>query len=63
MLRRWVATIATSADTVRALRFHELIRVGSDQGLLKGDWPVWCGYREMRAADRSVASGLHGVLA
>lgn len=49
MLRRWLAATAASPDSIHALTFQDLIRVGSDQGLLKRNWPVWRGYREMRA--------------
>jgi nucleotidyltransferase substrate binding protein (TIGR01987 family) len=49
MLRRWLAATAASPDTIQALTFQDLIRVGCDQGLLKGDWPTWRSYREMRA--------------
>ncbi len=28
--------------------FADLIRSGSEQGLLRSGWPVWKGYREMR---------------
>jgi nucleotidyltransferase substrate binding protein (TIGR01987 family) len=49
MLRRYLSATAASPDTVQALTFQDLIRAGSDQGLLLGDWPTWRGYREMRA--------------
>ena len=29
--------------------FQDLIRTGNEQGLLRGDWPVWRRYRYMRA--------------
>jgi nucleotidyltransferase substrate binding protein (TIGR01987 family) len=49
MLRRYLSATAASPDAVHALSFQDLIRAGSDQGLLRGDWPQWRGYREMRA--------------
>ena len=49
MLRRYLSATAASPDRVQALTFQDLIRAGSDQGLLLGDWPIWRGYREMRA--------------
>jgi nucleotidyltransferase substrate binding protein (TIGR01987 family) len=49
MLRRYLSATAASPDSIHALAFQDLIRVGSDQGLLRGDWPRWRGYREMRA--------------
>jgi hypothetical protein len=29
--------------------FQDLIRTGNEQGLLRGDWPAWRRYRDMRA--------------
>ena len=29
--------------------FQDLIRSGNEQGLLRGDWPAWRRYRDMRA--------------
>jgi nucleotidyltransferase substrate binding protein (TIGR01987 family) len=49
LLRRYLSTTAASPDEIHALSFQDLIRAGSDQGLLRGDWPRWRGYREMRA--------------
>ena len=31
------------------MSFADLIRAGSDAGLLAGDWPAWRVYRDMRA--------------
>jgi nucleotidyltransferase substrate binding protein (TIGR01987 family) len=49
MLRRYLSATAPSPDAIHALAFADLIRAGSDRGLLRGDWPKWRGYREMRA--------------
>ena len=49
MLRRYLSATAASPDSIHALTFQDLIRVGSDQGLLRGDWPHWRRYRELRA--------------
>ena len=49
MLRRYLSATAASPDSIHALTFQDLIRAGSDQGLLRGDWPHWRRYREMRA--------------
>jgi hypothetical protein len=29
--------------------FQDLIRTGNEQGLLRGDWPLWRRFRDMRA--------------
>ncbi|MBK1703667.1 nucleotidyltransferase substrate binding protein [Halochromatium glycolicum] len=49
LLRRWLAATAASPDAIHALTFQDLIRVGNEQGLLRGDWTAWRSYREMRA--------------
>jgi nucleotidyltransferase substrate binding protein (TIGR01987 family) len=55
MLRRFLE--ATSADPVGidALSFQDLIRTGSERGLLKSDWSSW---REFRRA-RSITSPIY----
>ena len=49
MLRRYLKETAASPDEIERLAFADLIRTGSAQGLLRSDWPVWRGFREMRA--------------
>jgi nucleotidyltransferase substrate binding protein (TIGR01987 family) len=49
MLRRHLTQAAASPDDVAALPFAELIRAGNAQGLLRGDWPIWRRFREMRS--------------
>ena len=48
-LRRYLVEVAASPDAVAAMPFADLIRVGNAQGLLRGDWPVWRRFREMRS--------------
>jgi nucleotidyltransferase substrate binding protein (TIGR01987 family) len=49
MLKRFLeATSANPAD-IDAMAFQDLIRTGSERGLLLGDWPRWKIYREARA--------------
>ncbi len=31
------------------MAFPDLIRIGSKEGLLRSDWPIWRSFREMRA--------------
>ena len=49
MLRRYLKEIAASPDEIEQMPFADLIRTGHAQGLLRGDWPAWRRFREMRA--------------
>ena len=44
--RRYLTQIAASPDDITAMPFADL---GNAQRLLRGDWPVWCRFREMRS--------------
>ena len=48
MLRRYLRETAGSPDEIAHLPFADLIRARNAAGLLRGDWPVWRGFREMR---------------
>ena len=61
MLSRYLKVIAASPDEIERMPFADLIRTGNAQGLLRGDWPAWRRFREMRARtshayDAAVAS-------
>ena len=49
VLRRYLRDGAASAEMVDRADFGELIRAGNAAGLLRGAWPVWRRFREMRA--------------
>ena len=49
MLRRYLRMVAASPDTFDRMPSQDLIRTGNEQGLLRGDWPVWRRYRDLRA--------------
>jgi nucleotidyltransferase substrate binding protein (TIGR01987 family) len=49
MLRRYLRMVAASPASYDQMPFQDLIRTGSEQGLLRGDWPKWRRYRDMRA--------------
>jgi nucleotidyltransferase substrate binding protein (TIGR01987 family) len=49
MLRRYLKEIAASPDEIERMAFADLIRTANGQGLLRGDWPAWRRFREMRA--------------
>jgi nucleotidyltransferase substrate binding protein (TIGR01987 family) len=61
MLRRYLTEAAASPDEIERLSFADLVRAGNAQGLLRGDWPAWRQFREMRTRtshtyDATVAS-------
>lgn len=49
MLRRSLRESAASPEDIDRLPFADLVRAGNAQGLLRGDWPAWRRFREMRA--------------
>ena len=49
MLRRYLKEIAASPDEIERMPFADLVRTATAQGLLRGDWPAWRRFREMRA--------------
>lgn len=49
MLNRHLAASAASPSAIDEMAFADMIRTGNQKGLLKGDWPAWRTYREMRA--------------
>jgi nucleotidyltransferase substrate binding protein (TIGR01987 family) len=49
MLRRYLKEVAASPEEIERMPFADLIQAGSAQGLLRGEWPDWRRFREMRA--------------
>jgi nucleotidyltransferase substrate binding protein (TIGR01987 family) len=49
MLRRYLKETAASPDEIDQMPIADLIRTANGQGLLRGDWPAWRRFREMRA--------------
>ena len=49
MLQRYLRDIVASLDDVDQMTFQDLIRTGSQQGLLNGDWAAWRRYPDLRA--------------
>lgn len=47
MLKRYLEQSSASPDQFDVMPFADLIRTANEQGLLKGDWPAWRGYRDM----------------
>ena len=48
-LKRRLKETAADPDEIEALAFADLIRVGTARGLLRGDWPTWRRFRDLRA--------------
>jgi nucleotidyltransferase substrate binding protein (TIGR01987 family) len=49
MLKRYLEQTAASPESFDQMAFQDLIRTGSEQGLLRSGWPDWRRYREMRS--------------
>lgn len=49
MLKRYLEANAASPEQFDAMPFADLIRTGNEQGLLRGTWPNWRTYRDMRS--------------
>lgn len=49
MLKRFLRLTSASPQQYDDMPFQDLIRAGNEQGLLRGEWPDWRRYREMRA--------------
>ena len=48
MLRRYLEASLPNPAAVEEMSFPELIRTGSERGLLLSGWDVWQGYRKAR---------------
>jgi nucleotidyltransferase substrate binding protein (TIGR01987 family) len=49
VLRRHLRSVAASPEAFDQMPFQDLIRTGKEHGLLRGGWPAWRRYREMRS--------------
>ena len=49
MLKRYLKAISANPADVEALAFPDLIRTGSERGLLLSDWSRWKDYRKARS--------------
>ncbi len=50
MIKRFLEISEPSAEEVDQMSFPDLIRTGSERGLLANDWAVWKDYRHARNA-------------
>lgn len=48
MLKRFLEATSANPDEFDAMPFQNLIRSGSERGLLRSEWPEWRGYRHAR---------------
>ena len=49
ILRRFLVETEPNPDAMDRLSFPDLIRLGSDRGLISGDWTTWQRYRHARS--------------
>jgi nucleotidyltransferase substrate binding protein (TIGR01987 family) len=49
MLKRFLELTSANPSELDAMPFQNQIRSGNERGLLRGDWPEWRRYRDMRA--------------
>jgi nucleotidyltransferase substrate binding protein (TIGR01987 family) len=49
LLRRYLRDNSTSSGDIDSMSLADVIRVGNENGLLLGDWPIWRHYRDMRS--------------
>ena len=67
LLKRHLESVSPEPGEIDRLAFSDLVRTANEQGLLKGDWPAWREYREMRsrtshtAADSSALQVVAGI--
>lgn len=48
LLRRYLEMAAATPQTIDELAFPDVIRLGSEQGLLRSGWDRWKDYRQAR---------------
>ena len=48
MLKRYLEMSEATSEAIDSMAFPELIRTGSERGLLRSDWSCWKQYREVR---------------
>lgn len=56
MLRRYLRQVSASPALFDQMSFQDVIRRGSEHGLLRADWPAWRRYRDMRARSSHTCS-------
>lgn len=49
MLKRFLEATSANPDTFDALAFQDLVRIGSERGLLASDWARWKVFRTARS--------------
>ncbi len=49
LLKRYLEAISATPEQFDAMAIADLLRSGSEQRLLLGDWTKWRAYREMRS--------------
>lgn len=54
MLKRFLEETSANPAEFDAMPFQDLIRTGSERGVLRSDWPHWKEYRKARSITRHV---------
>jgi nucleotidyltransferase substrate binding protein (TIGR01987 family) len=67
MLRRYLEITESNPQSIDALSFGDLIRLGFERGLLRSSYDVWAGFRRARgttshAYDRSKAEEVYRAI-
>lgn len=50
MLKRYLTSVSAGTEEFEGMTFQQLIRTGSEKGLLLGDWRDWKRYRGARTS-------------
>ena len=49
LLRRWLMSYAATPDLSATTNFADIIRLGNENDLQRGDWPRWKSSRDLRS--------------
>ena len=49
VLKRYLEYASANPSEFDEMTFQDIIRTANEQDLLLGDWPIWRGFRDMRA--------------
>lgn len=56
LLKRYLESVSPSPGEYDLMPFADLIRSANERDLLRGDWPAWRRYRELRSKSSHVYS-------
>ena len=61
MLKRYLKETAASRAAIDRMAFADLIRTANEQGIPRGDWLAWRGFRDMRTRTSLAYDGVVAV--